>query len=153
MSNRLSERLALHIAYRIAHSYQNAKPPCTPGALAQQLNVPTLAVERLLEEFERRGLICPTADEPAGYLPTRPIDQISVLDIIHATRERGEHDQINADALPADATVDQTVDLMERALDQAMQGMTLKDLAAAEFPRSLKDIDESGERPREAGLG
>lgn len=137
MSNRLSERLALHIVYRIADRYQHGGPPWTAGRLAQELNVPTLAVERILAELESSGFMARNAQEPAAYLPARPIDQISVVDVLHVTRHRGERDQISTDVLPNEPSVDQTVEMIDRAIAQSVQGVTLKDLVLAGPPKDM----------------
>ena len=137
MSNQLSERLALHIAYRIADRYQRGEPPWTAGALAQELNVPTLAIERIMVELEIKGFMSRNAAEPAGYLPARPIDEIPVIEVLQATRQRGEKDQISSDVLPDEPSVDHTVEMIDRAITQSIQGVTLKDLALA---GPLKDL-------------
>ena len=125
MSNRLSERLALHIAFRSADSYQRGGKGWTAGALAQGLNVPTLAVERILTELERRTLLARTADEPPCYLPARPPNRILVTEVLSATRERDEHNQIAAEALPPEVNVDRAIDLIERAMDDALDALPL----------------------------
>lgn len=134
MSNRLSERIALHAAYRMAKNYHRGEPPWTAPALAQSLHVPTLAVETILDELERRRLVARTSDEPCAYLPTRPIDRITVMEVLSAVRERGEQQQISASVLPADPAVDRTVDMMDRAMTQSIHGMTLQDLATSDIP-------------------
>lgn len=134
MSNRLSERIALHAAYRMAKSYHRGEAPWTAPALAQALNVPTLAVETVLDELERCALVSRTSDEPSAYLPKRPIDQITVLEVLGITRERGEREQISAKVLPVDAAVDHMVDMMERAVTKSVHGMTLLDLATTDIP-------------------
>lgn len=144
MSGRLSERLALHIAFRVATSFQSNRAPWTAAGLAQALNVPTLAVERVLDELESGGILVRTADDPSAYLPARPLDQIFVLDVLTADRERGERSDLAVEALPAESAVDHTVEMIDRAVSNAVHGVTLKDLATADVSFAVEAMPGQG---------
>ena len=85
----------------------------------------------MLGAFEVSGLVRRTADEPATFLPARPLDTTPIKDVLDAVRAADESSYLNAERLPREAPVDAIVETLERAADAALAGQTLKDLALA----------------------
>jgi membrane protein len=131
MSGRVKEKLALMIAYLIGGSFYGGRPAWTAEALSQRLEAPMEAVDAVLGAFEDGGLVRRTADEPATFLPARPLDTTPVKDVIDAVRVADESSYLNVERLPHEAPVDALIETLERAADAALAGQTLKDLALA----------------------
>jgi len=131
ISGRVKEKLALMAAYLIGTSFYGGRPAWTAQALCQRLEVPMEAVDAVLRAFEDSGLVRRTADEPATYLPARPLDTTPIKDVIDAVRAADESSHLNIERLPREAPVDAIVETLDRAADAALSGQTLKDLALA----------------------
>ena len=154
ISGRVKEKVALMTAYLIGQSFYTGRPAWTAEALSQRLEAPMEAVEAVLGAFEVSGLVRRTADEPATFLPARPLDMTPIKDVIDAVRMADESSYLNAERLPREAPVDALIETLERAADAAFSGQTLKDLAlAADETASPVQPVESLERDKLAGRG
>ena len=131
ISGRVKEKLALMTAYLIAERFYRGRPAWTADALSQRLGAPIEAVDAVLGAFEVSGLVRRTADEPATFLPARPLETTPIKDVIDAVRAADESSYLNVERLPREAPVDAIVETLERAADAALSGQTLKDLALA----------------------
>ena len=131
ISGRVKEKLALMAAYLIANSFYGGRPAWTAEALSQRLEVPMEAVDAVLGAFEDSGLVRRTADEPATFLPARPLETTPIKDVIDAVRAADESSHLNIERLPREAPVDALIETLDRAADAALSGQTLKDLALA----------------------
>ena len=131
MSGRVKEKLALMTAYLIGESFYRGRPAWTAEALSQRIEAPMEAVDAVLGAFEDSGLVRRTADEPATFLPARPLETTPIKDVIDAVRVADESSYLNVERLPREAPVDALIETLERATDAALAGQTLKDLALA----------------------
>jgi membrane protein len=84
-----------------------------------------IQVEALLHSLKERRLLVPTNDEPEAYLPARSMETISLGEIVAAARARAGKPE-------RQAAVQEVVDHIEAALSRSLEGMTLKDLVAAD---------------------
>ena len=129
LSNRVKEKLALLVAYRVGARYYGDGAPWSVEALSQSLNIPAEAIERIFGSLEEAGLVTRTADEPTGYLPRKPPENILVKDVLDAVRAAEEQVQTGFFRLPEEAAVDDLAAMLDGALGDALAGRTLKDLA------------------------
>ena len=134
LSNRVKEKLALLVAYRVGERYYGAGSPWSAESLAQSLNLPTEAIERILAALEDSGIVTRTADEPTGYLPRRPPESIPIKDVLDAVRAAEEQTQTGFARMPAEAAVDDLTAHLDAATADALADRTLKDLALAGNP-------------------
>jgi membrane protein len=130
LSVRMRERLAFAITDCIARRHLQGGAPWTADALAQALRLPMPAVAVELSALQARGILAPTADEPAGWLPARDLGQVSAKDLLDAVHAAGEDRFLNPDALPVPAAVEQVLQRYETAAEGALRGISLRDLAA-----------------------
>jgi membrane protein len=129
VSNRLKERIALHVMHLVGRSYYQGAKPWTDEGLTRALHMPMEAVQDVLEALERSGLLRHTDDEPPAYLPGKPPETTPVFEALAAVRTAGERIHLALDRLPHRAAVSSLVDHVDEAVEQALQGRTLKDLA------------------------
>ena len=70
---------ALHLARR------NEKGPVTGREIAAQERLPADYVEQILLRLRRAGVITSTRGARGGYMLSRPPEEISIRDVIHAS--------------------------------------------------------------------
>jgi len=133
LSNRLREKLALFTMLLIGQNYYRGRPPWTLEAMAQHLQVPMDAMASIVESMVRRGLLAHTDDDPPGYLPARPLETTQLKDVLAAVRAADEEPYLTPDHLPTQPAVEGLVNHIEGALEQALHGQTLKDLALSDM--------------------
>ncbi len=127
ISGILRENLALQLMLEIGrahYSEQDFKP--TRAGLYQRLNIPETMIDRMLNNLEHNGLISYSCEPENVYLPARSVEQISVMDILHAARQAeddGMSEQFKTDPVISD--IQQKIELN---LQQTLQQKSLKDL-------------------------
>lgn len=132
LSIRRKERLGLMIARRIGADYYAGNKPWTAEALARTLQQPPPAVENLLAAYVRAGLLARTQDSPPSHLPARPLETVSLAQIVRTVRAA----DIDGGPRTPDAAVDAVVAGMDTAIDRALAGRSWRDLALADDTRT-----------------
>lgn len=132
LSNRVMERLALQITTQIAKTFYDGRTPWQLESLVRRLRVPREAVERVLLCLEEKGLLTRTADDPPSYVPGYPPDETEVKSILDAVRSTGELGQFALEKVPTAPAVKRLMADADNALEVALRGRTLKDLALGE---------------------
>ena len=126
------ERVGLAVMYLIARDQRLGKICWTPDGLAEELDLPGLALEPLLACLERGGLIAAAGNERLE--PARDPADIRLLDIVAAIRTDRRGPEVEArGALPADVLMSD----MEAAVQRRLGDQTLGEwVAGATLPRS-----------------
>lgn len=130
LSNRMSEHLSLIIMSLIARYHVDGRTPWSSDALSQALRMPFRSVDDVLMALRERNILTTTADDPPGWLPVRDLDQVNVKDVLDAIRAAGEDASMKPDVLRGPVFVEQVVARYEGAIEQALQGTTISDLAS-----------------------
>ena len=129
LSHRMRERIAMTVMMLVADSYCNEKEPWTLDGLVQRLNIPGDTLGELIDLLESRHLLVATGSEPPEYLPAYSPELLTITRILSEVRSAGEEQcEFDASALTMH-TVDDVFNRMQEGASQALQGMTLKDLA------------------------
>ena len=82
--------------------------------------------------LERAGLICRSADDPPRLLPAHPLEVTPAKAALDAVRSEGGLRILSAQVPPGSAPAVETVEQrIDAALAAALEGVTLKDLAAS----------------------
>jgi membrane protein len=121
------ERIALAALAAVSRAHLSGHPPVRLEALASAVEAPLADLDQVLDGFVRRGIILRSA-EPEGVALARPPEQVSILDALHALRDPDATEE-RALAAGADA-VGAVLRLRDRAVRQALDGLTLASLAA-----------------------
>lgn len=132
LSNRLREKLSLHIMVLAARNFYLHQPAWSLEMLVKHLNVSGEICETLINHLLQSGLLLRTADEPVRFVPGYAIETITVKDIISSIREAGENAAFSANSLPADAIVDSLYSGIEEAISRQLDTKTLHDLVLIE---------------------
>jgi membrane protein len=134
LSNRVKEKIALLIATFIGRNYYTNAPAWSLEALAGRLGVPVMSVETVLMAIQRAGYITETADAPPQYLPARSFETISVKELLDTLRTAEEDPSLSAEILPHEAEVERLLARVDVAVDAALSGGSLRELAMAGVP-------------------
>lgn len=126
LSNRLKERLALMLMYRVAEQHHGEKRPWTVNALAAHLDMPVAPLERLVAMLIEAGYLAETNAEPPELMPARDIATIRLMDLLEAVRSADEG-FLRSERL-ALAPVDGLVQRLHDARVRTLGEMSLRDL-------------------------
>ena len=132
LSNRMRERLALTALILVAQNYYRGAPAWNGHAMAQHLGLPTEIMTGVLGALERSGLLARSGEGTPTYLPGRPPDITAVKDVLDAVRSVDEKLELEPKRLPEHPGVDGLLVDLDRAVADALEGRTVKDLALAE---------------------
>ena len=130
LSNRCRERLALAIMQAIGRAQYADEQPPTVRDLRRRLGVPEEAVQRILTALCEAGLLKTTGDDPPRWVAFRPFDATEMKVLVEAVRRAGEYHGLELTRIAAPPSVDAAESRIGGAIDQALDGMWLKDLLA-----------------------
>ncbi|MDX9974646.1 MAG: YhjD/YihY/BrkB family envelope integrity protein [FCB group bacterium] len=118
------EALGLRMMMDIARRFERGSPGLSAEEAAREWNVPVRLLNTLLDDFQKANMVVCTSDKPPRHTPGRPLDKITVGDVIDALREAG----CDPTALRDEATFRPLLDKL-RAPDDAFLDMSLSQLA------------------------
>jgi membrane protein len=97
--------LALQIMMRIARAFRDGSAPWSRTALALDLNVPSLQLDRIVNAMLEAGILVAGEREEGGiyYLPGRELQRIRISDVVIALRQRGPTSQVELSDAERDA--------------------------------------------------
>ena len=122
-SHLFRERMALASMIEIARRHLTAQPPADVDRLSLGLNVPLAALEEIVDEFVRHGLLLRAA-EPQGIALGRPPEQISILEILDVVQEPHAQRPVSVGG-PLESGA-YALHLREQAVRAALEGLTLR---------------------------
>jgi membrane protein len=132
--HRFQEWLALSALVEIARRHFSDRPPWQPTELAASLGVSSL--ENLIGDFVRAGILL-RSSEPEGVALARPPETVTVKDILDIVGDSANQD-MKSTGPAADILARR-----DRAVNEALEGITLKSLAA-ENPPTVMRLAHSG---------
>jgi len=130
LSSRMSERLALIVMCMIARYHIEGKAPWSSDAFSQAFRIPVGSVDEVLMALRSRNILTTTSDDPPGWLPVRDLAEVNVKDVVDAVRMAGEDKGMKPETLPGPISVERVVARMDGALEQALVGTKISDLAS-----------------------
>ena len=126
LNGRDREQVGLAIMYLIARDYSAGNTPWTAAILAEELDVPGIAVAPVLRSLESSGFLL--VREKEQYVPGRELEGISLAEILQAVRTAatGRLRVSLKEIPPAVATLHE----VEAAARESLHGRSLKDLCS-----------------------
>lgn len=128
LSNRMRERVALMLMHLVGKTYQDGGPAWTFSSLTQQLDVPSYALQMVLEALEQDRLLVRTGDDPPAYLPGRDLGSIRLEQLLHTVRAAGEERYLGPEAVPVPVEIEALLAKVNLAIDAQVGDLTLRDL-------------------------
>ena len=156
LSNRMREKMALLAVFRIAQHHVHGRPPVAVSRLSLQLGVPVAALEDILDELIRRGLLVEVTGSEVAYVPGRDVAEVSLKEVWTAIRGASESHWISHDRMQIDPAVEDLVGKIDSAIHGVVGSKSLRDLVV-NHPPDDKDAevapwmaaDEAAEIPEE----
>jgi len=130
LSNRMNERLAMIIMCMVGRYHIEGKAPWTSDAFSQVLRIPVGSIDDVLMVLRSRSILMTTSDDPPGWLPVRDLSEVNVKDVLDAVRTAGEDTSLKPQALRGSASVESVIARMDGAVEEALAGTTIIDLAS-----------------------
>ncbi|MEA3276943.1 MAG: YihY/virulence factor BrkB family protein [Pseudomonadota bacterium] len=146
LSNRLKEHLAFSLVGRIAASHYGDGSAWSNQALSTSLKVPNSTVECILGIVESGGFIVRTAADPPLYVMSRAPESIplkSFLDYVRCYEE----DELGCRERETDPLAAKLENLVDKAMTTALDGRTLRDLAAVRSGRGSTGEESNASAP------
>jgi membrane protein len=138
LSIRQKEKIALLVMALVGkHLYQKL-PGWSVPTLANTMGVTMNALQPVVDALLHARILVETSDDPPILLPQQPPEHIMVSDIL--TSVRCYREAKNELIVSSDNVVDELFTKVEQAMDDAMAGKTLRDIARLE----LIDLEGSG---------
>ena len=124
------QHLALMLMAWIVRRYYGSGPDSSRDNLARQAGIPQSLVTDMLNLLEQQGLVARSAGEPETYLPARAPETVPLKALVDAVRNTTGTEASPERRFPKDPYIDPLITGIDRALDSAIDGKTLRDLAA-----------------------
>jgi membrane protein len=140
VSNRMKERLSVQSIFVIAQRYYYGRSAVSSVVLAERLSVPLDPVKDVLEELTKAGILVAAGEPADAYLPARDLSRITVDEVIEVVRAANESTYLSKDRLRTNVAIDDLFERMRSAREQALGGLTLRELVAANPPLGLPEI-------------
>lgn len=127
LSSKLMEKLSIIVMYRVGYNFYNELRGWTLNSLISEIGLPREPVEETVNELKQKNLLIETGDNPPCLVPPRSLEKITLGEIVAAVRTNDQTDIIERKYLSVPA-VDDITARMEKAVNEALGGLTLKDL-------------------------
>lgn len=128
LSGRFQEELALMILYRIAERSVHDGDPASIDSLTDELDIPGERIAEALNLLQDRELVAEAIGEPPIYLLIHDPASLGMHQILDALRRPDEEQRILEQRLRMEAPVDSIFSRLDESMDQALNGMSLRDL-------------------------
>jgi membrane protein len=147
VSEKFREMLALRLTTEVAERFHHGRPPPTVAGISGALDVPDRLLHEVIEILEDASVLRQVGEPDAepGFLPARPLDKISVQDVIDAMREAG--------ATGLSVKIDDETKYLARVVEGA-NAACAKVCAEETMQRIVERLGEAGgSAPQAAGAG
>lgn len=144
VNQRGREFIALRLMTLIAQRYVRGEPAASIAEMGQHLGVPTRLVRQILQALGAARLVAETAGTDGGFLPARPMENITCHDVLEALRG-GQGQELSTREEPARAEVYgefQRIQEAERQAASSINMLALVQRAQAQLqPAEVKALE------------
>ncbi|MCX4187654.1 YhjD/YihY/BrkB family envelope integrity protein [Methylophaga sp. OBS4] len=128
LSPRLREKEGLWLMTVIARRFCKNQPPLTVQALEERSGLTNNAVQELLNNLEKGGLLAELAGEETRYVPAQDVASIKVAAVLNCLRTSEENSNWTIKSL-ADQDVNKLLQDIGNAQAEVLGDLTLRELA------------------------
>ncbi|MFP4382522.1 MAG: YihY family inner membrane protein [Spirochaetia bacterium] len=126
----------------IADQYEKEDVPPTATTVGKRLNLSTSEIESIISLLSKEKFILPVRGDEEGYVPARPLDSITMNELIDVIIGR-KRDFSRAYLSPGTKEVLET---MQRELDRELKDITVKKLITTIQTKNRKDKQDKQEK-------
>ncbi|WP_017925933.1 YhjD/YihY/BrkB family envelope integrity protein [Thioalkalivibrio sp. HL-Eb18] len=130
LSGAARERMGLHLMQQVGQRFLDGRSPPTLDHVAHDLSVPGNALGEVAQALESAGLLVRAGTDATCYVPGRDLDRIRVDEILEALRQDADARALRR--LQGDPAVEATLEELEAARRDRLDGRTLRDLLRSE---------------------
>jgi len=146
LPDRARSALALTIMTLIGRAHDRRDPLWTLNRLVAQCGgISAETITEVVDALRRQRLIVVSGDDPPVYLPAGALETIALRDIVAAVQEEAKRSG------PSPPAVRDVMRRINAAIDQTLQGQTLKDLVVAGEQDRPQGVHRAGSRPDAGG--
>jgi hypothetical protein len=127
----MREKVALLIMYRIGDAFYRKQSPPTLEQLARWLNIPSQAVQRVVDGLQRQRLLIEACGDQPGFAPALDLERLPLVELLGEVRRGGESERLNDGRLPKVPEVDQVLEHYGQALAGSLGQHNLRELIVA----------------------
>jgi membrane protein len=150
VSQRGREFVAVRLMTHIAERFHSGRQPPTALEMAEGLKVPLRLVGQLLGSLCHAGLVHEVLGPENAYTPGRPLDQVTVRDVLLALRA-GQGQELATSDDPARRVVQTEFLAIQQAWEKTASSVTLKELVrrveAVQSATEGKPVTSAGSDP------
>jgi membrane protein len=133
----LREAVALAALRHIAQAFHTGEPGWSEERLARKLSMPLRVLRETLRQLVRSGFVVQVGGSRGTFYPARELDAIALSEVILSLRGHGAACYLRDEEQAA-----QLLETVDRAVAQALEGITLKELAVGE--KTPPVVDKGG---------
>ncbi|WP_018865020.1 MULTISPECIES: YhjD/YihY/BrkB family envelope integrity protein [Thioalkalivibrio] len=126
LSGAARERMGLHLMQQVGQRFLDGRAPPTLDHVAHDLSVPGNALGEVAQALESAGLLVRAGADGSRYVPGRDLERIRVDEILDALRQDADARALRR--LEGDPAVEATLEELESARRDRLDGRTLRDL-------------------------
>ncbi|WP_018861729.1 YhjD/YihY/BrkB family envelope integrity protein [Thioalkalivibrio sp. ALJ3] len=130
LSGAARERMGLHLMQQVGQRFLDGRSPPTLDHVAHDLSVPGNALGEVAQALESAGLLVRAGTDGTCYVPGRDLERIRVDEILEALRQDADARALRR--LQGDPAVEATLEELEAARRDRLDGRTLRDLLKSE---------------------
>ncbi|HJV33913.1 YhjD/YihY/BrkB family envelope integrity protein [Geomonas sp.] len=141
VSQAMREMVALGALRHIAAAFHGGEPGWAAEHLAVRLHVPIRVMREILAQLVDAGFIVQAQDGRGIFYPARELNQLSLDEILITLRGHGASCEI-----AGEEQAKGVLEKVDRAVSDALNGLTLQELAESEKSQEKRaaDIDKGG---------
>lgn len=138
------ERLAVLVMITIGRRYTAGRTPWFARQLATDLTAPLRETELVLHAISAAGLLISTDPDEPAFVPGRPLDLITVSDVLRAVRHYpdGNAWSVGDESRSVSALVDEVIETLPAPADANIRGL----LDDAHTPMSKQAAENEGQK-------
>lgn len=134
LSSQMKDRLAVLIMSRIAKQFYHQQSACTARELASHVHMPMDLVGEVLSALEQQSVIKQSNDKTPVYLPARPLEDLSVKQVLDAVRRAGEDAHFGTSLMPSDPAIEAVFEAIDESIKQSAANQSIKQLVSDQQP-------------------
>lgn len=129
LSLRVKEKMALQICAAVGAAFYRGEKPLTLLELARHMSLPVIAIEDVVEDLIKMGVLTMGGTKLAQVMPARPFDETSAAELLSLIRAADEEESFTFDDVKAMPGVLHALDLHNKSFALSLSGLSLKALS------------------------
>ena len=137
LTNRQKEELALQIMTVIGKRFYNHQTPIDIDSIVSDLRLPKQSIEQQLNLFEEHGLLVKAESDTLSYTPARPLEELSLKNVLDTVREPGPKSHLNSTLNENNSMINELLNEIDSGFEQLLSNKTIRDIV-----KSTDKIDD-----------